>query len=426
MKKLRMEQLERRELLTNLLLILSDDQRIDTLGAMPKTTALLGTSYTQSRATTPLCCPSRASILTGQYASAHGVHTNVSPDGGFAAFDDTTTIATVLHNAGYKTGLVGKYLNGYPNTPTPYVPPGWDTWRVLAGDGATNKYNYRLTDVQDGVVAPTQTYGTGAANYNTDVLSQKAVDFLMGTEANDSQPWFLMVAPVAPHAPYQPAPRHAKAPVILPPTSPALNEADVSDKPTYVRNMPLLTANQLASLVTERRNELRSLMAVDEMVQRLHDVLVVNDEWSDTLVIYTSDHGLQRGEHRLMRKDVPYEESLRVPFLTNRPAIDTSALVLNIDIAPTLAAAAGVVLPGAHGVDIAAGVTRTDFLVQGWSQWAGVYVALHTGNTIFISYFTGKKEYYDLVSDPYQLASDLTLTDVAGNLARISDILAGL
>ncbi len=428
-RKLQIERLEARELLAqNVLLVLTDDQRADTMHVMPKTTAILGTAYEQARVTTSLCCPSRASILTGQYASKHGVHSNAAPDGGFAQFNDSLTIATVLDDAGYNTGFVGKYLNGYKKVDPTYVPPGWDTWQAFEeaqGTQIYRMYNYWLANVIDGVVGPHEWHGKGNANYSTDVLSQKAVDFLMRTEANDAQPWFLVVAPTAGHEPYTPAPRHRYTPVTLPPESPAFNEADVSDKPGWVQAQPLLTSTEIATIRTQRTNELRMFLSVDDMVQRLYDTLVANGEWADTLVVYTSDHGIQRGEHRLKIKNVPYEESLRVPLLTNRPG-NVSDLVLNIDLAPTFAAAAGVTMPTAHGEDILDGVTRTDFLVEGWSALAGIYVGLHTGDTVFIDYAQFGVEYYDLTIDPYQLDSDTTSVDVAAKRARILQIQSSL
>src|SRR5512134_52050 len=194
----------------NFVLILSDDQRWDTVDAthaspnrpgavMPNVVGELtnsGVTFTNGHVTTALCCPSRASILSGQYAHRTGVLDNNPPDGGFEAFDDSSTIATWLQAAGYRTGFVGKYLNGY-NTASPYIPPGWNEWHVQA---QVKFYDYDVND--NGVITH---FGSAPADYSGDVMTQRAVDFVLGSAG---QPFFLHLSQKAPHGPATPAPRH--------------------------------------------------------------------------------------------------------------------------------------------------------------------------------------------------------------------------
>jgi N-acetylglucosamine-6-sulfatase len=187
----------------SIVLIVTDDQRADTLDVMPTVQSELadnGVTFTEAFVTNPLCCPSRASILTGQYSHSNGVFGNDPPNGGFAGFDDSATLATWLQAAGYRTALVGKYLNGYEGT---YVPPGWGEWHALSG--GQSYYDYELNE--NGVLGE---YGSEPADYSTDVLSAKAAAFVRET----SGPLFLFFAPLAPHFDAnrfaaEPAPRHA-------------------------------------------------------------------------------------------------------------------------------------------------------------------------------------------------------------------------
>ena len=201
------------EPLPNIVLIVTDDQRFDSLWALPninEEVVARGTNFTQAHVVLPLCCPARASILTGQYAHTTGVYGNGADPrgGGFAGFDDTTTLATVLDAAGYRTGLVGKYLNGYPDG---YIPPGWDRWVGLSASSG-NYYEYNLTE-DDAVVH----YGSAPEDYLTDVLARKALGFL---DAAAPRPFFLLWTPFAPHGSATPAPEHDHAFDGLPPWRP--------------------------------------------------------------------------------------------------------------------------------------------------------------------------------------------------------------
>ena len=192
-----------------------------------------GISFERGYVSNPLCCPSRASILTGQYSHSNGVYTNQNgqPHGGFRAFDDRSTVATWLDEAGYRTAMLGKYFNGYEG---PYVPPGWDPWFATYVNGAF--YDYLATD--DGVV---RTYGSDPADYGTTVLATEAVRFIESTPADT--PLFLYFAPHAPHEPAMAAPGDRRAYTDLGAWRPPnYDEADVSDKPEYIRDQPRMDA----------------------------------------------------------------------------------------------------------------------------------------------------------------------------------------
>jgi len=277
----------------NIVLVVTDDLDAASVEAMPMVMALLhdqGVSFSNFFVSTPLCCPARVSLLRGQYVHNHGVLGNGGPNGGFATFHrlggEDSTVATWLHDAGYRTALLGKYLNGYPEDADPsYVPPGWDEWDALVAEApAGGGYiDYALNENGRRV-----TYGSEPEDYSTDVLSAKATDFIARTTAAD-QPFFLYLAPFAPHAPSIPATRHAEAfAEARAPRSAAFNEADVSDKPSWVRDRPVLSDEQVAEIDAQYRDRLRTLLAVDEMVATLVQTLEATGELENTYLFFTS------------------------------------------------------------------------------------------------------------------------------------------
>lgn len=406
----------------NIILIVTDDQRADTVSYMPKISALasLGTTFTNSFMTTPLCCPSRSSILTGQYAHNHGVLAN---DPGFSAFQDTSTLATWLHDAGYNTALVGKYLNNYnPSSTDPYIPPGWDTF--LAFHQPPKYYSYTLTNYINGVKGTAVSYGSTTAEYSTDVLADKAVDYINATEANDDQPFFLEFTPYASHKPFTPAKRHRNAFAdIAPYRPPSFNEQDVSDKPSWVKSLPVMTTNQIATLDKNRKNILRSLLAVDEAVEKIKNTLVARGELENTVIIFLGgDNGYHWGEHRIQAgKNSPYEESIRNMTIVfdgrNQIPQVNSSVVLNIDLAPTIMELAGEPIPATvDGNSFVPLLTnqavtwRPDFLIENFgTNVAGKFKGVRSSdNKVYIEYPNGEKELYDLNIDPYQLVNIVT------------------
>ena len=409
----------------SILLIVTDDQRWDTLVAMPEVRRLLagpGVTFTKSFTTSSLCCPSRASILTGAYPHTTGVYRQISPYGGFRSFDDDTTIATVLRDAGYRTGYFGKYLDAYQSDALAgYVPPGWDRWAAFVH---AEYVDYGLTI--DGKV---ERFGTGPEDYSTDVLADLAEGFIRTSEG----PVFAVFAPAAPHAPAIPAQADAGAFEGLRPwRPPSFNEPDIADKPAHVRGFEPLGPIRTEKLERLRRDQYRTLQAVDRAVARLVDALADTGRLDDALVILTSDNGLLWGEHRWVRKEVPYEEAIRVPLVVRADAIvgdgrSDGHLVANIDLAPTIADVAGVDLPDADGRSL------RPLLSGGKGRWrhalliehlrganpVPTYCAARTERYLFAAYDTGERELYDLSVAPYQLRN------LAGTREGVEDRLEG-
>ncbi len=395
----------------NVVLIVSDDQRWDTLWAMPAVRELLGASgvtFENAFVPNPVCCPSRASILTGTYSHTNGVWTNRNGAyGGFEAFDETSTLATWLQDAGYRTGLMGKYLNGYhrPGRQELYVPEGWDRWWSFVG----GRY-YGFSVNSDGAIV---SYGEEETDYVTDVMAAEAEAFI---RAEQPDPFFLYLTPKAPHLPSTPAARHASLFQDLEPWRPASwNEADMSDKPTFLRKRPELSIEQIAALDHKRLEMLRSLVALDEMVARVVTALEETGQLRDTMIIFTSDNGYAWGEHRWDRKTLAYEEVIRVPMvirfdrLIGAPLVDAN-LALNIDLAPTIAEVTGLSPPPMDGASLVPLLTETtpvewrqDFLVEHWGGKIPPYCGVRTTGHLYVAYADGQEELYRLAKDPDQL-----------------------
>jgi arylsulfatase A-like enzyme len=397
--------------LPNIVLILTDDQRADTLPYMPNVQRLLvdqGIRFSNGYVVNPLCCPSRASILTGAYSHTTGVYTN-DPDmhGGFPAFRDGSTIATWLQAAGYRTSLFGKYLNGYGVTT--YVPPGWDRWFATFRNGAYFDY----AAVADG--DPMQ-FGQDPADYGTTVLRDRAVSFIRGTE--ESQPLFMYFAPHAPHEPAIPERRDRDAFISESPRqSISFDERDTSDKPANVRRLARIDAQTRREIDEFRLDQIRSLQSVDRSVAAVVDALEDTGRLENTMIVFTSDNGMFWGEHRLRGKSQVYEEAIGVPFVVRydamieTPRVDRS-LVVNIDLAPTFAELAGVGAPGAEGRSLlprlrsSSSPWRDAFLVEHMAKGsfgAPTFCAIHTDRFVLVRYSTGEEELYDLVRDAHQM-----------------------
>ncbi|HEX6843961.1 MAG TPA: sulfatase-like hydrolase/transferase [Actinomycetota bacterium] len=406
----------------NVVLILTDDQRFDTLWAMPNVQSLLvnhGVTFTNGIVANALCCPSRANILKGAYSHTTRVYQNSGTYGPFGAgFSDSSTVGTWMDGAGYRTAFVGKYFNFYEqNRGASYVPPGWDRWVAFATDdvGGGRYYDYGLS-----VDGTRLAYGSTTADYSTDVLAGYAESFVRSTPA--AEPLFLMFTPYAPHEPADAAPRHTSTFSSLAPwRPPSYDEPDVSDKPSYIRAIPRFGSTNTARIDSIRRKQYQSLQAVDDAVARLVTALQETGRLSNTMIVFTSDNGFLWGEHRWGRngpenKQVPYEESIRVPYvvrydpLVTAPRTDPS-LVLNIDLAPTFTALAGVPAPGAEGrsflplLQTPGSPWRTDLLIEHYLSNVPTYCAVRTTDSIYVRYGTGEQELYLLGTDPYELVN---------------------
>jgi arylsulfatase A-like enzyme len=420
----------------NIVLIMTDDEDVAIHSHMPKTKALIedrGTRFEKFFVSYPFCCPSRASILRGQYAHNTGIVGNEPPFGGYAKFrdlgGDESTLATWLRAAGYRTAMVGKYLNGYNPEKHP-VPPGWSDWYV-AGSTGHPSYNYWLSENGTPVF-----YGQEPQDYLNDVLTRKSEEVIRSASAAD-EPFFLFVLPLTPHSPGVAAPRHvgtfANAEL---PRSPAFDEVDVSDKPALIQALPRLDATTVAHMEGEYRRRLDSLQSIDDMVEAIVDTLTATGELENTYIVYTSDNGFSMGDHRLPSGKVyPYESNLRVPAAMRGPGVPegqvVDAMVLNSDLAPTFAELAGITVPGLVDgrsflplLEDADAPWRQSFLVerrqfedqmvrlarrQGVSDEelarAAVFDGLRWGDRLYVEYGTGERELYDLAADPYQLSN---------------------
>jgi len=417
----------------NIVVIVTDDQRWDELDGMPIVHRLLvdkGVTFSNAFVVNPLCCPSRASILTGEYSHTSGVYREIPPYGGFEALHDGSTIATWLDAAGYDTALVGKYIDRY-QTPalSGYVPPGWDRWVAFVH---SQYYDYGLS--VDGAI---QRYGHEPTDYSTNVLAQYAERFVRSAAG----PLFLYFAPAAPHAPATPGPGLVGAPVpVAPPEPPSLDEADVSDKPAWVRRLPRLGPSGIAVEAAFRANQERTLISVDRAVGGIIDALRDTGRLQDTLIMFLSDNGILLGEHRWSKKEAPYEEAIRVPLVVRwdgfggPQGLVDSHLVLNVDIAQTAAEAAGVSAPGAEGMSLLPLVAgrdppwRSDFLVEHMrgSNPVPTFCAVRSETSIYVRYSTGEEELYDLRSDPYELVNRAADPSRLGELDAMRQRLAQL
>jgi arylsulfatase A-like enzyme len=429
----------------NIVVVLVDDMDAMTMplwDALPRTRQAFGnrgTTFTNAFAPDPVCCPARATLLTGKYPHNTGVLNHTPPNGGYPVFaangSEQDTVATRLQDAGYRTAFAGKYLNGYELDPSK-VPPGWDEWFGLAGS-IYGGYGYEAN--HNGVL---KAYGSQPSDFQTDVLAAQATDFIRSTEAQDEQPFLLFVAPSAPHFNNPPAPRHtnnafADDPL---PRHPDFNELDVSDKPEWLRTgVPLLDANGIDGQEREYRRMMGSLLAVDDLVAATTQTLRENNELDSTMFVFTSDNGYFFGGHRLTLKIAPYEEATRVPLVIAGPGIPQGAepaLVTQLDVMPTLLDYANVAVPDTTDgrslrplLEHTASDWRHDFLLEFDGRYAVFYYlhtredvrrvvaagarmlvptyrALRTDRYLYVEWYAGEDhdyELYDLTNDPWQM-----------------------
>ncbi|CAN5678815.1 sulfatase [soil metagenome] len=403
----------------NVVVVMTDDQALSQMRALPKTKALIGgagVKFERSYTAQPKCCPNRATFLTGQYPHNHGVRDNEPPNGGYSKLDHSETLPVWLDRAGYETAFIGKYMNGYNRVGD--IPPGWDEWAALIDFGY---YNFTLNDDGESV-----SYGSSPADYQTDVLADRAADFI-DRSAPAADPFFLWIAPQAPHIagvrsdigePDNPqsAPRHqGDFKGAIAPRTPNYNERDVSDKPRYIRRQRLLSRQQKTKIDTHFRSTLESLSAVDDMVQRLRNRLHASGELADTLFVFTSDNGYFFGNHRsFCCKDEIYEEAARVPLLVRGPGfprgVVRNQLVSTVDLAPTILqlgdATPGRVVDGRSLLVPArragAGAGR-DLLVETFNHR---FFAVRSGRWKYArNQSTGEEQLFNIATDPRELES---------------------
>ncbi len=414
---------------------MTDNQEKASTWAMPNLNALIvsqGATFDRFYYTQSSCCPSRTTILRGQYPHNHQIHSISFPHGGwrkvFSLGLEASTIATWMQSAGYTTSYIGKYLNEFEFSAPSYIPPGWNDWHVhRSAPGTTTQfyYNYKLNE--NGV---TVSYGTGAAHYSTDVFANLAVRFI-NSQAAAAQPFFLVVSPNPPNGRI-PAARHlgrfSTAPLPRPPN---FNEADVSDKPQWVRNNPLMTATVISQQTGNHRKRLETLLAADDLIKQVVDALAATGQLDNTYILFTSDNGFHIGQHRLIRdRNSAYEEDNIGPLFIRGPGVPAGAVlshpVLTNDFAPTFAELAGAQVPTfVDGRSLVPLLSGSPPAVSSWRQVFSieynepppniyvppVYFAIRTDRHTYVEYSTGEKELYDNQTDPYQLTNLATTAD---------------
>jgi N-acetylglucosamine-6-sulfatase len=431
----------------NIILIVTDDLNDEVFSHSARIKSLItdrGTKFRNNFVSLSLCCPARVATLRGQYAHNSGIFTNNAPDGGFGkVYDDgleDSTVATWLQSAGYRTALIGKYLNGYPNAgpSSSYIPPGWTRWFSPNGGSPYSGYNYSLNENGN-----TVSYGSAPSDYLVDVIARKTTTFITNTVANHpDKPFFIYVAPYVPHGPATPAPRHADAyPGARAPRTPSFNEADVSDKPAWVRNKAQLTSAQIQNIDEFYRRRLQSMLGVEDLVSDIIDTLAATGQLENTYIFFTADNGFHQGQHRLTSgKNTAYDEDLSVPLVVRGPGVPAgqvvSSITANVDLAPTFAELAGVTPPGfVDGRSLVPFLTGTTpavwrralllehggpsltpassdpllepqdpFDVQAAATGgAPVFAGIRTAVRTYVEYDNGGRELYELQTDPHQL-----------------------
>lgn len=419
----------------DVVLIVTDDQRVHTvdwMDAVPSRIIEQGARYTNGMIPTSVCCPSRASMLTGLYAHSTGIWSNGRSDdiggtGGWSAFHEggleERTLAVWLRQAGYRTVLVGKYLNGYDESPPGYVPPGWSRWHAFAvRNGAYFDYELRHTDGSE------TRHGHDGADYSTDVLARLAARAIRNAPAD--QPLFLMFTPYAVHGPATPAPRHVGTATVGPYLAPHVNEVDVTDKPPWIAALDPVS---IGNITEQRRRTQEALRSVDDAVETVLDAIDEHRDLGDTLVIFTSDNGHFWGEHRLRGKYMPHNGASRVPLAMRwdshiEPGTQDRRLALNIDVTATIIEAAGIPAPyGIEGISLLGTEPREGFALEaavtdgsdgnGQRVARPAYCGFRTRGWLFVRYSGGSEELYDYRNDPWEL------TNVAGD-ERYADRLA--
>ena len=419
----------------NIVFVLTDDLSWNLVRYMPHVVGLerQGVTFSHYYVTDSLCCPSRSSIFGGKFPHDTHVFSNKGKDGGFRAFhrrgEESSTFATSLQAAGYRTAMMGKYLNGYmplqPVNGKPlYVPPGWNEWDV-AGN-AYPEFNYVLNENGRAV-----NYGNSPQDYLVDVMAGKAVNFINGA-ASAKKPFAIELATFAPHKPYTPAPRYAAAfPGLAAPRTPAFDFANLNP-PRWLSGHAPLTPPQVFDIDTSFRKRVQAVQAVDDMIARIESTLKARHLDKNTYIVFSSDNGYHMGEHRLLPgKMTAFDTDINVPLVIAGPGVPRgktlAQIAENVDLRPTFS-----VLGGAHVPATVEGHSLVPLLRGGkqpavWRNAALVehhgpdfqkgdpdlpgpgsgnprtYEALRDNHAVYVEYSDGERGYYDLTRDPYEL-----------------------
>jgi arylsulfatase A-like enzyme len=405
----------------NVIVIETDDQDQASLSFMEKTTRLIGdagATFTNSLVSFPLCCPSRSTFLTGQYAHNHHITSNDPPTGGYQVFENLNALPVWLQGAGYYTVQVGRYLNHYGRQDPTEIPPGWSEWHATVDPSTYRYYGYTIN--HQGTLVY---YGDQPQDYQTDVLTGVATEVIRRRAAKPI-PFFMWLTPMAPHTA---GPREPDDPPGFPstvpgpnykglffdeplPRDPSFDEGDISDKPAEVRRRRRLRLTDVSAIRSAYRQRLETLQSVDDMVEQVVRALQDSGELQETLIIFTSDNGYLQGQHRIRAGKVfLYEPSIRVPLLMRGPGVPRGVRVnqwaSNVDLSPTILEATG-----ALAGRVQDGRSLFPLLRDRTLEWgrellldAGSYQGVRTNRYVYAEHRSGEKELYDLATDPYEL-----------------------
>jgi N-acetylglucosamine-6-sulfatase len=413
----------------NIIFILTDDYANNLVDFMPNLKAMQreGVTFSQYYVSNSLCCPSRSSIFTGMLPHNTGVLTNTLPNGGYEVYMEhgnaQESFCVALQNAGYKTAMMGKLLNGY--LPRKHQPlPGWSDWFV-AGAGYRN-FDYDINSNREILH-----FGHAPEDYLTDVLSNRADSLI---SAWKDHPFFIEIATFTPHGPFIPAPRHqklfneAKAP-----RTPAFNKLADSTAPDWLRKLQPLGSKKIDLIDNIFRNRLRCILSIDEMLGNIRKLLNQSGLSSRTYIFFSSDNGYHLGDYAMVQgKQTPFDIDIRVPLIACGPHVAKGswqqAIVSNIDLAPTFAALAGAQLTSEpDGRDIQYLLRQQNTEKINWRNFAIIehrrvnydrndpdrqeaedgrlpsYTALRFHKLLYVEYETGEISCYDVQNDPYEL-----------------------
>jgi N-acetylglucosamine-6-sulfatase len=421
----------------NVVFVLTDDLSTNLVPFMPHVMDMQqrGVTFSNYFVTDSLCCPSRTSILTGRFPHSTGVFTNSAPDGGFPLFykrgEEKDTFATSLSSAGYRTALMGKYLNDYdprhtPGQSGPYVPPGWTEWDAT-GNGY-GEFNYGLNE--NGRVV---SYGTEPKAYLTDVIAAKGRAFVRSS-LDAGAPFLLELATFAPHSPYVPAPRdRGLFPGVQAPRAAAF-DAPVAGAPAWLAGVPPLDQHATAQIDADFRMRAQAVQAVDQMLGQIEDELRAAHQLDNTYIVFSSDNGFHMGEHRLRPgKLTAFDTDIRVPLIVVGPGVPAGRTVdqtvENVDLRPTFeeltGSRPGSAVEGRSLVPFLRGQTPTGWRTAALVEHHGpvsrrtgepdravpfsgnppTYEAMRTATTLYVEYADGEREYYDTTNDSAELTN---------------------